>query len=442
MAGKKRQARRARPGDGSRSTPRRGWLTALCEKVDGRLLVLAAVVLFFATYWLCLSHWDLNLLREMGVWVMSPSFADTRVIVGAWESVRQGFDPLVSNPGDPWHAPMNYPRVWLLLEKTGLTQADVPAIGLTLAALFYIVATGLVIPKKPGARATLLWLAALLSPAVLLGVERGNIDLVVFMLVAAGVAGLTRESLAVRISFYGILLVAAILKLFPVMALVTIAKEKPRTFIALGAAFALAFAAYIALTFDDVMTLLRTTEHGLHISYGSSVLFANMDRLCTGVVPGRDPYGGYVQVEGWATAALALVIAFLWLRCVVNVSALSDGRYLSAFRAGAAIYVGTYLAGHNWEYRLVFLLLVLPQLLDWAANTAAGRLPRLTLAVILVTMWSALPLQWMASRTQLSQAAMARELFNWLLFAILAYLLVATLPDWLRPRAMVSRSSR
>ena len=39
----------------------------------------------------------------------------------------------------------------------------------------------------------------------------------------------------------------------------------------------------------------------------------------------------------------------------------------TAFLFGAGIYCGTYLLGTNFIYRLMFLLLCIPQLLNWLA---------------------------------------------------------------------------
>ena len=48
-----------------------------------------------------------------------------------------------------------------------------------------------------------------------------------------------------------------------------------------------------------------------------------------------------------------------------------DERRLDAFWAGAAIYVGTYVFSSNFDYRLVFLLLCVPQLCAWRRDGVA-----------------------------------------------------------------------
>ena len=44
----------------------------------------------------------------------------------------------------------------------------------------------------------------------------------------------------------------------------------------------------------------------------------------------------------------------------------------TAFLFGAGIYCGTYLLGTNFIYRLMFLLLCLPQLQDWQIRKHEG----------------------------------------------------------------------
>jgi hypothetical protein len=53
--------------------------------------------------------------RTLGVPAMTPHFLDLQSIPAAIETLHQGGDPLIANPADPTHRPMNYPRVWLYL---------------------------------------------------------------------------------------------------------------------------------------------------------------------------------------------------------------------------------------------------------------------------------------------------------------------------------------
>ena len=50
--------------------------------------------------------------------------------------------------------------------------------------------------------------------------------------------------------------------------------------------------------------------------------------------------------------------------------ALEETAELLAFRMGALVYLGTFVAGNSFDYRLVCLLLVIPGLLRWPPGRA------------------------------------------------------------------------
>ena len=151
-----------------------------------------------------------------GVWelwnvpAMAPHFADLRTITGGAESYSQGLDPMVQNPGDPWGRTMNYPRIWQSLFYIGLDEGDTTAFGLIIIALF-LVGVVLILPNA-NFQTIVLVLTAVFSPATLLGIERGNIDLLIFFLVAISAIFVTHN----RFLSFLFLLSAFFLKLYPV----------------------------------------------------------------------------------------------------------------------------------------------------------------------------------------------------------------------------------
>jgi hypothetical protein len=63
-----------------------------------------------------------------------------------------------------------------------------------------------------------------------------------------------------------------------------------------------------------------------------------------------------------------------------------SGTRLDLFVAGASIYVASFVGFANWDYRMVFLLLAMPQLLTWsrAPDTRLAWLSRSSTAAVLV----------------------------------------------------------
>ena len=90
---------------------------------------------------------------------------------------------------------------------------------------------------------------------------------------------------------------------------------------------------------------------------------------------------------GIVVLALALAIA---LRRGLRGRISAGPRGTSIFWAGAGIYVATFALVRSSDYRLVFLLLTIPQLLRWAAVRRVFAIA--TLGAVLLTLW--LPSEW------------------------------------------------
>jgi hypothetical protein len=106
----------------------------------------------------------------------------------------------------------------------------------------------------------------------------------------------------------------------------------------------------------------------------------------------------------------------------------ADGRRATAdrlgFLFGSAIYVGTFAVGNNFDYRLVFLLLTLPQLWTWTRSAEeAGRVRAMALLALLVVAVA----MWVGAWSQ--PLRLADELVSWALALPLAALAIAALPS-------------
>jgi hypothetical protein len=99
--------------------------------------------------------------------------------------------------------------------------------------------------------------------------------------------------------------------------------------------------------------------------------------------------------------------------------------YIDAFRVGAGIYVGTFFLGNNWDYRQMFLLLVIPQLIAWTREKDLRVLSIITLSIMLFVCWSNM-------FTGNALIVWLEELFEWVIFSNLFYLLLRTMPPWIQ----------
>lgn len=383
------------------------WLLAAVGLYAGIIAAGYAATGNYAAYWL-----------RLGVPGMQPIFGDLHVITAGWDCLRLGHDPLLSNPCDLWKRPMNYPRLWQAGAALGLTQTDTPWLGTLLTLLFMGVIFRLVY-RHPAARWRWYWPLAVLSPHVMLAVERGNSDLLIFSLLA-GAVWLVRRSAPWRLLGWAVFMLACVLKLYPIFAIGLAGQGRSRRKGLLALALLLVFGMYVLLTFNDLSLISAATPRENFDSFG---LFVLPDALAEWFAL---PKAGLRAAAGVLAAAIALFV----LLKNKNTLPLHAGREAEAFFVvGAGIYVGSFLLGNNFNYRFVFTLLTLPLLLAAPPRRRAT----LTLAVLLITLYSRFlnpPVGIFFQEAAAAEAAQAlvrklrlllEEGLNWVLWGLLLW---------------------
>jgi len=348
--------------------------TGLIDANSAWLVVIGILVGYFTLLVALGGHdaWD-----ALGLPPVSPGFFDLRSVTSGWECARQHSGTWPDNPCDPWGRPENYPRIWMAASVLGLGQDDTYVLGAVIVVGFFVCAV-LVLPREAPVGDALVYGFALCSPAVMLGVERGNVDLALFGLVAIAGLVMRRTPYGPALAS-GLILVAAILKLFPIAA-VGMLTGLPRRAAAICVSSVLAiFALYAIATLDDIRTIDRVLPQDDEYAYGVHI---------TG------DWLGHLAGSGsmWdAALILATIVVALASRRRLSVHlAMTPSRALDLFCAGAGVYIATFALVRSADYRLVFLLLTVPQLVRWAA--ARRVLAIATLLCVLVTLW--LPTEW------------------------------------------------
>jgi len=354
---------------------------------------------------------------HLGVPQPSPIFLDTRSVTSAWVCHLHGVPVLAANPCDPLGRPANYPQLWLLPAHAGLgTSATIP-LGVAIAAAFF--AAAFVVLRPRDAVDVVLIALALCAPAVMLGVDRGNVDLLLFAIVAAGVLiSPTRP-----VGRGTLVLTAACLKLYPIFALGSIGTRGRRARTA-ALAVAVAFAVYAWLTWSDIKTIERVVPQQIVYSYGNDV-FATY-------LAGRFPGGHdiYAALLLGATLSVAVITARRSRHLRPRIASTTRrGFERPGFFAGAGIYIGTFLASHNFDYRLVFLLLAVPQLLSWA---------RAGIGAAAVAVTAGLVALWLIQGPLLVLGLVAQQV---LFAALVALVLLAVPPRLERPHVAAASST-
>jgi uncharacterized protein with PQ loop repeat len=78
------------------------------------------------------------------------------------------------------------------------------------------------------------------------------------------------------------------------------------------------------------------------------------------------------------------------------------------------------MLGNSWAYRLIFLIFIIPQLVTWIKTDRSRKL--ISGVALFSTIASCCP-TWIDS-------GILDEIFNWLLFSCLLYLMLSSLPPF------------
>lgn len=266
-----------------------------------------------------------------------------RTVQAALVATAQGLDPQIENFADPWNRKMNYPSPWIWIAKTFNFQTEINyLLFVSVTVLAYLYVCGAIM-----FRCGSLWLLPLIfSGGSLLAVERGNNDLVVFLLlfIAAHASSRLRPLP---------LLLATALKLYPIVAFPILIRDKGVLIV-----FAISSVILIGFLWPEIALIRDGTPSAAQLSYGSASLSVLALRDFEVAIPSI-----------FITVFLGILVAFfVWIqrsRFVVP-STFKNGLEERLYILGACIYCGSFVLSSNWDYRLIFLIFCLPYVLSFS----------------------------------------------------------------------------
>jgi hypothetical protein len=334
--------------------------------------MVAVIAVLFAVMLLLPEHLRDQAWTAMGVSPLNPPFSDTRAITASWQCTREGVDILVRNPCDPWGRIMQYPKIWMLPASLGLGQELTNWLGAA-NALLAIGTVLLVIGPVRRLWEAGLYLVLLLSPPVLLLLERGNVDGLILAFVGIATVLWSAQSMAVRAVALLLVELAAMLKLFPIVTVWALLRRTGRGVVVAVAALTAVFAIYLIATAREVAQIAGLTQQGIYPAYGVGVLVVAVRHpgvqggpLLVHVGQGR---GDALLRAGLILSIIGLAALLSWIvrrTQVGNPDGAGERWHLDAYLAGSLIYASSLLLFNNWDYRMAFVLLAVPQLLSWA----------------------------------------------------------------------------
>ena len=141
--------------------------------------------------------------------------------------------------------------------------------------------------------------------------------------------------------------IASFLKLFPIFASLSLLRLRRGSasvsILLTGGLFLL----YLLFSWDDLPQIFNSTLKGVTIfAYGTKSHWIDIPLLPS-------------LIPAVAIVAITALYQSNYPTMAGNPISETDTNFLDAFRAGAGIYVGTFMLGNNWSYRLIFLILVI-----------------------------------------------------------------------------------
>lgn len=362
--------------------------------------------------------------KLLNIPTMMPYFADIRTITGGAESKSLGYDPMIYNPGDPWGRPLNYPRLWQCLYLFGIDQSNTLFFGILIIVLFIL---GVILLLKTDDNILiLLTIISVISPSVLLGIERGNTDLLIFFFVTISIL-LIKKSRLIYSSIF--ILIGFLLKLYPIFTVFLLIKQKKKysvfiyTFL-----ITTLLGLYFIFNYSDLSLIAKGTSKGTEMSYGMDILWvfsANFDSNLSKII----------RTISYLVVVIVPVSSYWVLKKMKGFrSKIVSNGFIDFFLGGAAIYVGTFLLGNNWDYRLVFLIFVIPQLYEWSINTSTGVIKFIAIFLIIniyIAQWGLIYNDWLVSIPYgLYIYVIVNQSAKWIVFVGLLFLIIWVTPFW------------
>ena len=361
-------------------------------------------VLLVGMTWLYATGSDFY-FRILKVWMLTPyeyPFLDLAAMPG-WVACWQthGFDVYTSASWTSCGlAPIIYSPLWLRLSFLPTDPIWTNWLGLSVLSVF-LLSLGLL----PGSRRLgdrILVVLATFSSLPAFAMERGNMDLVMFLL-AVGAALCLGGKFGSRILGYSLIVLGGLLKFYPLVSLVLLVRERLTVFLALGIA-TIAILAGTAVTFLDELRRLTPVPGGKPFTdmWGARNLPTGIPTVLEAFFRTTGLHGTTVPMLFGHPFVPMIVASLLVASALVLASRLAGrtnlrdclaeipGPTLRFLLIGGMLVIGCFFAGQNVGYRGVLLLLILPGILALthpSASRALRSIFALTAGATLCVLW-------------------------------------------------------
>ena len=285
-------------------------------------------------------------------------FSDFKALNIFLEYKENGFDPYQKSPNShPIHSVLIYPSVWLYIFDFLNLKNDLNLeISIFCILLIYFYALIDFVSRINNKLFKYFFIVFFFSTSNFLLIERLNIEIILFCLVYFA---LINRSFLLQFILYTSSL---ILKIFPIFSIFMFI-EKKRNFL-----IVLIFSiAYILIMRNEIFLIKNNViEYALIFAYGilsiSKAIYFYSIKF--NLFLNDSNYFIFKNLMILVASSVATIIILLNFRFKVKKKIEQISNEEKMFLSGAGIYIGTFLTSSNIDYRLIFLLLTLPHILN------------------------------------------------------------------------------
>jgi hypothetical protein len=298
----------------------------------------------------------------------------------------------------------NYSPLWLRLTFIRLSNEWTSALGLSFGVLFFLSLTSLP-PRRNAVFDFVILLLSTISSATALAVERANADLIIFLIIIAGVLACA-SGLPLRFVGYALITVAGLLKFYPTVALITAVRERVAIFVILALAVTAALGGLLLSYYDEIVRAAHNLPTGVPFDpnqFGANEVMRGLSVLTSKIAmklfhldaTGAEAIGRLVHNSSLLLLIVVALAAAIWFgrHCrLQHIVAQLDAREASFLFTGAALICGCFFIGASVQYlyRGILLLLAVPGLLTLSHQSPshwARAAFRSTCAAIVFVLW-------------------------------------------------------
>ncbi len=301
-------------------------------------------------------------LQGLGVPALDHPFMDLRGVAAWCEAFRHGKDPSISPTWivipeyhDQPNFLMNYSPLVLGFGWLGLLPGTIITWGIVSGMIFF--AAVWVLAGRCTVGRAFLWALLICSPDAVLVVERGNLDIFLFVFLVAALE--LREHPPFD---SGLILVGALVKFFPIVALLAPWSKAGRHLKISAGIAAMLFLLSLFMLRSRIVSIGGSLSGQCHSAFGCAVPADLLIRV-----------GFPVTVAGESLQLLLKTVAIVLLLLSFGTGLLLNsrrwkssvtGRSLYAFFLGAPVMGLLFIIGNQMDYKWIFLLFMIPAVLE------------------------------------------------------------------------------